>query len=99
MYYVISQSTDLRSPNTVVKNFTSIIAAKKYAKLGNGEYTYSDPEAARNWHHTFKEVYHLKGRINKKDPIFNDRGTTCYPRCYADNLAYYIEKYGEKIDD
>lgn len=47
MYYVISQSTDLRSPNTVVKKFTSIIAAKKWAKIDNGKYTYSDPEAVK----------------------------------------------------
>lgn len=65
MYYGISQSTDMRNQKTVVKKFTSLRAAHTWAKIGNGEYTYKYPDAAKNWHHTFKDVKHtyIKGKI------------------------------------
>ena len=97
MYYVISQSTDLRCPLTKIRKFTSLNAAVRFAGMGNGEYTYKNPEAARNWHHTFNEIWELKGRINRKDPIFQDRGTSCYPRNDDDNLASYIQKHGFEV--
>lgn len=99
MYYGISQSTDLRHPKTVVKKFTSLRAAHAWAKIGNGDYTYKDPDAAQNWHHTFKYVYELRGRINKKDPVFGNLETSCYPRCHEDNLATYIKTHGWKVDE
>lgn len=99
MYYGISQSTDLNHPHTVVKKFTSLRAAHAWAKIGNGDYTYKDPEVAKNWHVTLKEVWEIHGRINKKDPIFQKRGTPCYPRSDAYNLADYIMTYGWKVDE
>ena len=99
MFYVICQSTDMRCPMTRIKKFTSLRAAKKYAEIGNGKYTYDNPEEAMNWHHTFNSVCELKGRINKKDSIFKDKGSSFYPRYYEDNLAYYIREYGYKIVD
>jgi len=44
MYYGIKKSTDLRSPNTEVKKFTSKRAALAWKSIGNGEYTYADPK-------------------------------------------------------
>lgn len=98
MYYVISQSTDLRCPRTVVKKFPSLASARREARIGSGEFTCRDPEAARNWHHTYKKIWELKGRVNRKDKIFSDRGTSCYPRCDADNLASYIQRHGHEVD-
>ena len=99
MYYGISQSTDLRSPNTEVKKFTSKKAALSWQAIGNGAYTYGDPRGARNYHHTFNRVYELCGRIDKKHPIFKDCGSRDYPRNNLDNLAYYIYKYGHEVMD
>ncbi|MBD5641851.1 MAG: hypothetical protein HDQ91_05485 [Desulfovibrio sp.] len=82
---------------TKVRKFSSLNAAMRFARIGSGNYTYKDPEAARNWHHTFNSVWELKGRINRRDPIFSDRGTSCYPRNDADNLAAYIQRNGEEI--
>lgn len=99
MYYGIEQSTDLRRPNTVVKKFTSRKAAIawKDAPGKNGRSTFADPEGARNWHHTFRQVYEIHGRIDRKHPVFKDRGTSTYPRCEADNLASYIAAHGEAV--
>ena len=97
MYYGIKKSTDLRSPNTEVKKFTSQRAALAWKAIGNGTYTYADPEGARNYHRTFKEVYELCGRVDKKHPIFKDRGSRDYPRNDSDNLASYIYEYGHEV--
>lgn len=53
----------------------------------------------RNYHRTFKEVYELCGRVDKKHPIFKDRGSRDYPRSSSDNLASYIYKYGHEVMD
>ena len=97
MYYVISKSTDLRCPNTEIKKFSNLRSAERYASIGNGDFTYENPKEAKNYHHTFKHIYQLSGRINKKDMIFKESGSSYYPRGYVDNLAYYIEKYGEEL--
>lgn len=99
MYYGIEQSTDLRNPQTVVKKFTSRKAAIawKDAPGKSGRSTFADPEGARNWHHTFRQVYEIHGRIDRKHPAFKDRGTSTYPRCDADNLASYIAAHGEAV--
>lgn len=97
MFYGIEQSTDLRCPRTVVKKFASESALKLWLNGGGGEFTYADPESARNWHRTFREGYELNGRIYRKHKVFSDVGTRDYPRCAADNLAAYIHKFGTRV--
>lgn len=97
MYYGIEQSTDMRDPRTVVKKFRSITALKKWMKH-SGHFTYDDPDAARNHHHTFRYGYELLGRVDKSDEIFKSRGTPSYPRNDTDNLAWYVEKYGYEVE-
>ena len=63
----------------------------------SGIYTYDNPEAERNWHHTFRYGYEYHGRIDKKDDIFKDSGTSTYPRSFNDNLSSYLYKYGHEI--
>ncbi len=98
MYYGVEQSTDMREKRTVIKKFRTLSALAKW--LGshrNGRLTYEDPEGARNYHHTFRSGYELEGRVDKKHPIFRDRGTPTYPRNDADNLANYMFTYGKEI--
>ena len=97
MFYGIEQSTDLRDRRTAVKKFASESALRRWIGNGGGELTYSDQESARNWHHTFREGYELKGRVDKKNRIFSDVGTRDYPRSAADNLATYIHKLGTQV--
>lgn len=97
MYYGVSQSTDMRCKNTIIKKFTSINALKKWLSYGSGNYTYGDPDAARNYHHTFKYGYELSGRMDKKNSIFKDKGSPTYPRYEADNVAIYLSTYGKEI--
>jgi len=96
MLYGIEQSTDMRCPRTVVKKFTSKATLLKWVNCG-GNYTFNDPEGARNFHRSFRAAYELSGRINKSDPIFKDRGSRDYPRNATDNLASYIFKNGLQI--
>lgn len=98
MYYGVSQSTDMRCKNTIIKKFTSEKALKKWLSYGSGGYTYKDPEQAQNYHHTFKHGYELYGRMDKKNPIFKDKGSPTYPRYETDNIAYYLEEYGTRIE-
>ncbi len=52
------------------------------------------PVSAEAWASLDKE---LRGRVDKKHPIFRDRGTPTYPRGDADNLANYLFTYGKEI--
>jgi acyl-CoA synthetase (AMP-forming)/AMP-acid ligase II len=98
MFYGVEQSTDLRRQRTVVEKFTTEKALKKWINEKNGDFTYSDPHGARNYHRTFRYGYEVIGRINKKDPLFKYRGTNTYPRNSEDNLASYVYKYGRELD-
>lgn len=98
MYYGIEQSTDMRDKRTVIKKFSSKASLIKWMK-NSGGFTYDDPESARNYHHTFREGYELKGRVDKKDKIFMDRGSPTYPRSDNDNLANYLYVYGVEIKE
>ena len=97
MYYGIERSTDLRDPQTVVKKFVSRGTLERWVKHKRFANTYADPEAAQNWHHTLRYGYELKGRINKRDGFFTDKGTPTYPLTTADKLGNYIRRYGEEI--
>ena len=77
--------------------FASESALRRWIGNGGGELTYSDQESARNWHHTFREGYEMKGRIDRKNRIFSDVGTRDYQRCAADNMAAYIHKFGTHV--
>lgn len=98
MYYGVEQSTDMRDKRTVIKKFSSKVSLIKWMR-NSGGYTYDDPEAARNYHHTFREGYELKGRVDKKDKIFNEHGSPTYPRNYNDNLAHYLYEYGLEVEE
>jgi len=100
MFYGVEQSTDLRNPQTVVKKFRSKSQALRWrGEPGkSGRSTFADPEGARNWHHTFRRVYELVGKVDRKHPVFKDRGTSTYPRCDADNLASYLYLFGEEVN-
>lgn len=98
MYYGIERSTDLRSPQTVVKKFTGIGSLMRWVNERRARRTYSDPEASKNWHHTFRYAYELKGRVDKSDPIFKDRGTPTYPKTAEDRLGDYIKHHGEELE-
>ena len=96
MYYGIEQSTDMRCPRTVVKKFRSENALRKWMQ-GGGNFTYADPDSARNHHRSFRSGSEYKGRIDKKDKIFSNYGTRDYPKNDTDNLAFYIQKYGREL--
>lgn len=96
MYYGIEQSTDMRNRKTVIRKFSTESKLKKWME-GGGGYTYGDPDSARNHHRSFREGYILNGRVDKKDPIFKDRGTRDYQRCHDDNLASYIMRNGVEV--
>lgn len=96
MLYGIEQSTDMRCPRTVVKKFTSKKQLLEWMKT-SGNFTYADPEKARNWHRTFRYGYELHGRVDRKDSCFNNIGTSTYPRNGQDNFADYICKHGNRI--
>ena len=98
MFYGVEQSTDKRSPNTVIKKFTSIVSLKKWLAVSGG-FTHENPEIVRNWHHTFRTGYYLNGRINKKDKIFSDKKNrnSMYPRSLNDNIDMYLYVYGVEV--
>ncbi len=96
MFYGVEQSTDMRCPRTVIKKFRGEKALLKWME-NSGGFTYGDPTGARNYHHTFRYGYELHGRINKKDPIFLDRGTLTYPQNDSDNMARYLMHNGCEI--
>lgn len=98
MYYVIEQSTDMRCKNTKIRKFRSVKSAKQYASHG-GFYTHDNPEEARNYHHTFREVYEFCGRMNAKIlSEYKNTGTSFYPVSDNDAIAKYLWKYGKEIE-
>jgi len=97
MYYGVEQSTDMRNKMTVIKKFRSKSALLKWME-NSGGFTYEDPEAARNYHHSFRSGYYLEGRANKKDDVFRSRGTRDYPLTKDDLLATYLRVYGKEIE-
>lgn len=97
MIYGVEQSTDLHYPKVVIKKFTSVSAAKKWQETKNGKFTYSDPEGARNYHHTFRYIFELQGRIDKKNKIFKNEGSRDYPKTYNDQVFDYLCKCGKEI--
>ena len=96
MIYGVEQSTDLRDRRTKIKKFTSLQSALKWVSSSGG-FTYDNPEEARNYHRTFRELYELKGSVNYKDKIFSNSGTPTYPCSKDDNLATYLYVYAEEI--
>lgn len=96
MIYGVEQSTDLRDRRTKIKKFTSLRSALKWASSSGG-FTHDNPEEARNYHRTFRELYELNGKVNYKDKIFTNNGTPTYPCSKEDNLAMYLYAYAEEI--
>lgn len=101
MIYGIEESTDLRNPRTVIKKFSSENAARKWAARGGG-FTYDDPEAARNYHHTFRRVYRMpmRWRMPSKSKIeyeWRRRQGSVYSPSMASIMASEVEKAGEEL--
>jgi hypothetical protein len=97
MFYGIEQSTDMRDKRTVIKKFNTKPALLKWLQHCVG-FTYDDPDAARNHHHSFRSGYELMGRIDKKDKVFTYHGTPTYPCTSKDQLVNYIQKYGQEVE-
>lgn len=97
MFYGVEQSTDLRDRKTIIKKFTSLVALNRWVLGKSGNFTYENPEDVQNYHRTFRYGYELDGRVDKKDSIFKDIGTSTYPRSLNDNIALYLYKYGKEI--
>ena len=99
MYYVVTYSTDMRNKQTQIKKFTSEKAAIRFAKIDNGNFTYADPESARNWHHTFKKVYEFSGRLDKK---WIDKEKTysspTYPCTENDAIHSYLYRFAQEVE-
>lgn len=103
MIYGVEQSTDLRDPRTRIRRFRSEPAALSWA-AHSGQFTYADPEGARNWHHTFRTLYRMpKGwRPPKPQTLFREaerQSTRDYPRTSDDMLAEHVRRDGERIED
>lgn len=60
-YAMIEKSTDLNHPNTKVGFTRSLKRATTWRDEPgkSGRFTYSDPGAAQNHHHTFRYVYEM----------------------------------------
>lgn len=99
MFYGISRSTDLRCPQTTVRKFSSKTALLKWMGKNSGNFTHDDPEAARNYHHTFKYGFELHGRMDTKNEVFKDFGSRDYPRNKNDQVYVYLCRYGLEIGD
>ncbi|WP_304459230.1 hypothetical protein [Alicyclobacillus sendaiensis] len=100
-YAVIEQSTDLRSPRTKVRFTTSVRQARQWCE-GSGQFTYGDPESARNWHRTFIKVYQLPvGWRKPSDKYLQEKArqasTPTYPRTAVDVLADEIRKVAQVV--
>lgn len=80
----------------LLKKFSSKGGLLKWLVVSGG-YTYDDPNGTRNHHHTFRQGYEYFGKVDRKDTIFKEGGSSCYPRSDNDNLATYLYKYGVEI--
>lgn len=103
MYFGIEKSTDLRNPQTVIVKFAKNDKKKIKAWFfseSNGEFTYNNPKAANNYHHTFRHIYVYDGylKMNKKEIAeIIKGGTSTYPVYMDDARAKIIEKYAFKL--
>lgn len=100
-YAVIEQSTDLRYPQTKIW-FTRSLREVAKLRERSGRFTYSDPEAARNWHRTFVEVYELPAGWRKPPEKqlreqARKESTPTYPRNSMDILAWIIRKVATEV--
>jgi len=97
MYYGVEQSTDRSDRRTIIKKFRNKEKLLKWME-NSGGFTYEDPESARNWHKTLRYGYHLKGAIDKKNFLFDAKGTNRHPITENDLIATYLDVYGTKIE-
>jgi hypothetical protein len=99
--YGIEQSTDMRAPQTRIIRFRSKAAALKWRDERGGELTHDDPEAARNWHHTFRSVYvtteGLPSRKAMEAMAFRE-STSMYPKTMQDIMARMIFMRGAEVE-
>ncbi|MDI3329082.1 MAG: hypothetical protein QJR06_11060 [Alicyclobacillaceae bacterium] len=100
-YAVVEQSTDLRWRSTKIRITRSLKVARSLRK-GSGRYTCDDPEAERNWHRTFVEVYELpvgwrKPPERQLKQQAQRESTSTYPVTALDVLAGIIRAVGKKV--
>lgn len=103
MYFGIEQSTDLRNPQSLIVKFAKIEKKKVktwfFSKI-NGEFTYANPDAAHNHHHTFRYIYEYDGQliITKKEiEEIKKYSTSTYPIYTEDARAQIIKKYARLL--
>ncbi len=97
-YALTEKSTDMRDPRSVVKFTTSRREAVAWLKRSGG-FTHADPVAARNYHHTFREVYEIPSGWRKPsqrelDLRARKDATPTYPRNSTDVLRGIVEDVG-----
>jgi len=51
----------------------------------------------QNYHHTFRYLYELFGRVDKRDSVFKSQGTSTYPKNDKDRMYSYLIKHGEEL--
>lgn len=100
-YAVIEQSTDLRYPQTKIWFTRSLRGIAKLLER-SGRFSYSDPEAARNWHRTFVKAYELPvGWRKPTEKQLREKAvkesTSTYPRNSMDILAWIIREVGVEV--
>ena len=100
-YAIIRQSTDLKSPNTRIR----FVSSKKLVREALNEekkLSFSNPEAAKNWHHDLSYIYEIPFNWRKpREKYLTEKSEKtrggCYPRNREDILAHEISKVGREI--
>lgn len=104
MYFGVEQSTDSRCKNTIIVKFAKNEKEKMkkwYNSEKNGRFTYTDPESAQNFHHTFRYIYEYDGYlIFSKTEIDKIRksATSTYPIDINDAKVDIIKEHCILLD-
>ena len=105
-YYGISQSTDMRCPHTKIFYLgygnRGKTRASEWIKSKVAHFTYDDPGAARNYHHTLYDVYEMPSgwRAPSEKKMIAEalrRSSTSYPRYKEDVFFDLIRKDGTRV--
>jgi hypothetical protein len=101
-YALISQSTDLRAPETKISFTTSRKKALLFKSQG-GKFTHGDPEGSKNWHHTFNYAIQLNPGWRKPtrkwlEEKARKESSRDYPRFSHDILANLCFNNGIELE-
>jgi len=98
--YGIEQSTDMRDKRTIIKTFSSESTALKWKEY-SGHLTHGEnAEVQKNYHHTFRCVYVLVGRLPTPKSIEKIRSEwrhSIYAKSVNDVKADYISSNGTEF--